>query len=59
MAGLLGVALEKEGHYRIGDGLREPSPEDIGRSISVAYLVAAIALALAIGVLALRGMVEG
>ena len=59
MSGLLGVALEKEGHYRIGDGLREPCPEDIGQSIQVAYFVAAIAVALIIGALALRGLVLG
>ncbi len=56
MSGVLGVALEKQGHYRIGDGLREPEPEDIGRSIHVAYLVAAIAVALTVGALALRGL---
>ena len=57
MSGLLGVALEKEGHYRIGEDLREPCPKDIGRSVTVAYWVAAIAIALAIGVLALKGLV--
>ena len=57
MSGVLGVALEKQVHYRIGDGLREPEPEDIGRSIHVAYRVAAIAVALTVGALALRGLV--
>ena len=37
MSGLLGVALEKSGHYRIGEGLREPGPGHIGASIRVAY----------------------
>lgn len=59
MSGLLGVALQKEGHYHIGEGLKEPCSQDIGRSVHVACLVAAIALASAIGVLVLRGMVEG
>ena len=30
MSGLLGVALEKPGHYRIGDGLRDPCVSHIG-----------------------------
>ena len=56
MSGLLGVALEKAGHYRIGDGLGDPSPQHIGTSIRVAYAVAAVGLPCAIGVLALRGL---
>ena len=57
MSGLLGVALEKSGHYRIGDGLREPGPGHIGVSVRVAYAVAAIGIPVALGVLALRGLV--
>ena len=56
MSGLLGVALEKSGHYRIGEGLQEPGPHDIAVSIRVAYAVAAAGLPLAVGVLALRGL---
>ena len=56
MSGLLGVALEKSGHYRIGDGLREPGPGHIGVSIRVAYAVAAVGIPVAVGVLALRGL---
>ena len=56
MSGLLGVALEKSGHYRIGDGLREPGPGHIGVSIRVAYAVAAAGIPVAVGVLALRGL---
>ena len=56
MSGLLGVALEKSGHYRIGDGLQEPGPHHIAVSIRVAYAVAAAGLLLAVGVLALRGL---
>ena len=56
MSGLLGVALEKSGHYRIGDGLREPGPAHIGASIRVAYAVAAFGIPVAVGVLALRGL---
>ena len=59
MSGLLGVTLEKQGHYRIGAGLREPCPEDIGRSVRLGYGVAVIAAGLAIGGLALRGLLAG
>ena len=59
MAGILGVALEKAEHYRIGDGLDEPGPAHIGASVRVAVLVAVIGLPLAVGVLALRGLFAG
>jgi adenosylcobinamide-phosphate synthase len=59
MSGLLGVALEKAGHYCIGDGLDSPAPGHIGASVRVAFVVAAIGAPLAIGVLVLRGMVAG
>ena len=59
MSGLLGVTLEKSGHYRIGDGLREPGPGHIGLSVRVAYAVAAIGIPVAVGVLALRGLATG
>ena len=59
MSGLLGVALEKAGHYRIGDGLREPGPGHIGVSVRVAYAVAAVGIPVAVGVLALRGLIAG
>ena len=56
MSGLLGVALEKSGHYRIGDGLAEPTARHIGASVRVALAVAALGLPLAVGVLALRAL---
>ena len=56
MSGLLGVTLEKSGHYRIGDGLEEPTPGHIGISVRVAYALAAIAVPVAAGLLALRGL---
>ena len=59
MSGLLGIALEKPGHYRIGDGLREPCASHIGTSIRVAYAVAALGLLAAVGALALRGIMTG
>jgi adenosylcobinamide-phosphate synthase len=59
MSGLLGVALEKFGHYRIGDGLDEPAPWHIGQSVRVAMAVAVIGVFVGTGVLALRGLVAG
>ena len=59
MSGLLGVALEKPGHYRIGDGLRDPCASHIGASIRVAYAVAALGLLAALGALMLRGLLMG
>lgn len=59
MSGLLGVALEKQGHYRIGEGLEEPGPEHIGLSVRVAYAVAFIGIPIAVGVLAARGLLTG
>ena len=59
MSGLLGVVLEKPGHYRIGDGLGDPCASHIGTSIRVAYSVAALGLLAVLGVLALRGLMTG
>ena len=54
MAGLLGVALEKPGHYRLGAAFRDPAAGDIRRAVRVCYGVAALALPLAGGVVAAR-----
>jgi adenosylcobinamide-phosphate synthase len=59
MSGLLGVALEKSGHYRIGDGLAEPRPVHVGQSVRVALVVAAIGAGVSVGVLAIRGLFVG
>ena len=59
MSGLLGVVLEKEGHYRIGEGMKEPSPWHIGVSVRLAYTVAAMGMLTAMGALALRGLLAG
>ena len=56
MSGLLGVALEKSGHYRIGEGLGEPDSRHIGASVRVAYVVAALGLPVAVAVMAARGL---
>ncbi|MCY4653748.1 MAG: adenosylcobinamide-phosphate synthase CbiB [Dehalococcoidia bacterium] len=59
MAGLLGVALEKPGHYCIGVGMADPGASHIGTSTRVAYAVAAIGLVVSLCVLALRGLASG
>jgi adenosylcobinamide-phosphate synthase len=46
MAGALGVELEKVGHYRLGEGLPRPVPEDIARAVRLTRLVAVGAAAL-------------
>lgn len=59
MSGLLGVVLEKPDQYRIGDGHREPDASDIGASVRLAYIVAALGVLLAIFALYLRGVFVG
>ena len=58
-AGLLGVALAKLGHYRIGDGLRDPTWHDLEAAVRLAYVTAALSLAAAVAVTAVRGLVWG
>ena len=59
MSGLLGVVLEKPGHYRIGEGLQQPDPGHIDKAVRVALVVAAIGALLAVAGLAVRGLVTG
>jgi len=54
MAGALGVALEKVGHYRLGDATRPLEPQDISRAIQSMYLVASLGLLIALGLIFLR-----
>ena len=54
MAGALGVALEKPGHYRLGDATRALQPRDITRALQSMALVVASGLALAIGLITLK-----
>ena len=54
MAGALGVALEKEGHYRLGDQTRPIEPADISRAIQAMYLVAELGILITIGIISLR-----
>ena len=59
MAGLLGVRLEKPGHYCLGEDLREPDADDIGTSMVVARQTAAIGLVATLVVLAARHAIFG
>lgn len=54
MAGALGVELEKEGHYRLGDATRPLEAADIARAISSMYLVAGLGLVVVLAVIFLR-----
>ena len=59
MAGALGVELEKEGHYRLGDSTRPLEPQDITRAVQSMYLVAAVGSLVALGLmLATSGLVR-
>ncbi len=60
MAGALGVELEKvsaQGGYRLGDRTRPVEPRDITRALQSMYLVAALVLPLALGLVYLRGWI--
>ena len=54
MAGALGVELQKAGHYRLGDDNRPVEHQDITRAIRSMYLVAALGLVVALGLILLR-----
>ena len=58
-AGLLGVALEKLGYYRIGHGLPDPTWQDLAAAARLAYAAAALAMAVAVAVTVVRGLVWG
>ncbi len=59
MAGALGVELQKEGHYRLGDAARPLEPADISRAVQSMYLVAALGLLIALGIILLRDGIFG
>lgn len=56
MAGALGVALEKTGHYRLGDATRAIEPEDISRAVWSMYWVTGIAVVISAGLIYLAGI---
>ena len=55
LSGLVGVVLEKPGHYLIGSDLRRPVAADIGLAVRLAYLTAALGALLALCLLAVSG----
>ena len=55
LSGLIGVVLEKRGHYVIGADQRNPVAADIGTAVRLAYLVAALGILSALGLTAVRG----
>ena len=55
-AGLLGVALEKPGHYLIGGEYGEPVASDIGKAARLMYVVAVLGVVVAVGVIAALGL---
>ena len=57
LAGALGVELVKEGYYRLGDATRPLEPGDITRAIQSMYLVAALGLLAALGLIFLRHII--
>jgi adenosylcobinamide-phosphate synthase len=54
MAGLLGVTLEKPGHYRLGDGAAAVAPADIDRAWRIVAVAAALAALVAVVAAAAR-----
>ena len=55
MSGLIGVVLEKPGHYLIGNGLRRPGAADIGQAVRLAYLTAALGVLTTLCLLVMSG----
>lgn len=54
MAGTLGITLEKEGHYQLGSGMRQPGAADIEESVRIMQWVSALAGCLTLTLLAVR-----
>ena len=54
VAGLLGIQLEKRGHYRLGEGHREPEAADIALAVQLAKGTAVLGVIVALAVLAAR-----
>lgn len=59
MAGLLGIRLEKPGHYRLGEGLREPVAGDVAQAMRIVERTALLAAALTLGLLFVRYVIAG
>lgn len=59
MAGLLGIRLEKPGHYCLGREFRNPGSDDIGRAVSILNRTSVLALAVSLGLLIARHAISG
>ena len=59
MSGLLGVALEKPGHYSLGEDFREARAGDIHRAVRLGYITAALGLMVALSLLPARHALVG
>ncbi len=59
MAGLLGVRLEKPGHYVLGAAFRPPVPADIRRAVRVGRTAGGVFVAVLAGLGLLLGLKEG
>ena len=57
MAGVLGVQLEKVGHYQLGDGFAPPGAPHLRAAVRVVYGVAVIGVALSLGLIWARSLV--
>ena len=54
MAGALGVELEKEGQYRLGDATRPLEPQDITRAVHSMYFIAGVGAVIVIAIILLK-----
>ena len=54
MAGALGVALEKEGHYRLGDANRPLEAADITRAVQSMYFIAGLGATIVVALILTR-----
>ena len=59
MAGALGVALEKEGHYTLGDATRSLEPQDITRAVQSMYLVASLGILIGLAIIYVKYIIFG
>lgn len=59
VAGALGVALEKPGHYRINEGARDPDAQDIIAALRLCRRAAILCVAAVLTVTLLRGAFGG
>lgn len=59
MAGLLGIQLEKPGHYRLGEGLRKPVSDDVGQAMRIVERTALLAAAATLSLLFMRHLIAG